>query len=157
VVSADARIIYPPPDLVAPPEGQDLVADYGSLGLTLGRHPLALLRDQLAALRLKSAKQLSELSHGSWVRVAGIVTCRQRPGTASGVIFVTLEDETGNINVIVWNHVLEKQRRELLGATLLGVGGQIQREGDVIHLVAARLFDYSALLGNLETASRDFH
>ena len=84
-------------------------------------------------------------------------TCRQRPGTASGVIFVTLEDETGNINVIIWNNVLEKQRRELLGSTLLGVGGQIQREGEVIHLVAARLFDYSALLGNLETASRDFH
>jgi error-prone DNA polymerase len=153
----EARIIETVPDLPAPTEGQDLVADYGSLGLTLGRHPLALLRGQLAAMRLKSAKQISELSHGSWVRAAGIVTCRQRPGTASGVIFVTLEDETGNVNVIVWKNVLEKQRRELLGSTLLGVAGQIQREGEVIHLVAALLFDYSALLGNLETASRDFH
>jgi error-prone DNA polymerase len=122
-----ARIIETVPDPPAPTEGHDLVADYASLGLTLGRHPLALLRDQLAVLRLKSAKQISELSHGSGVRAAGIVTCRQRPGTASGVIFVTLEDETGNINVIIWNNVLEKQRRELLGSTLLGVGGQIQR------------------------------
>jgi error-prone DNA polymerase len=73
------------------------------------------------------------------------------------VIFVTLEDETGNINVIVWNNVLEKQRRELLGSRLLGVGGQIQREGEVIHLVASRLFDYTELLGSLMTASRDFH
>jgi len=153
----DAPIIETVPDIPAPTEGQDLIADYGSLGLTLGRHPLALLRDQLAAMRLKSAKQIARLSHGSHVRTAGIVTCRQRPGTASGVIFVTLEDETGNINVIVWNNVLKKERRELLGSRLLGVGGQIQREGEVIHLVAARLFDYSALLGNLETASRDFH
>ena len=153
----DARIIEAAPDLFPPTEGQDLVADYGSLGLTLGRHPLALLRDQLADMRLKSARQISELPHGSHVRAAGIVTCRQRPGTASGVIFVTLEDETGNVNVIVWNNVLQKQRRELLGSTLLGVAGQIQREGEVIHLVAARLFDYSALLGQLQTASRDFH
>ena len=153
----DARIIEAAPDLFPPTEGQDLVADYGSLGLTLGRHPLALLRDQLAGMRLQSARQISELAHGSHVRAAGIVTCRQRPGTASGVIFVTLEDETGNVNVIVWNNVLQKQRRELLGSTLLGVAGQIQREGEVIHLVAARLFDYSALLGQLQTASRDFH
>lgn len=153
----DAPIIEAAPDLFPPTEGQDLVADYGRLGLTLGRHPLALLRDQLAGMRLKSARQISELPHGSHVRAAGIVTCRQRPGTASGVIFVTLEDETGNVNVIVWNNVLQKQRRELLASTLLGVGGQIQREGEVIHLVAARLFDYSALLGQLQTASRDFH
>ena len=108
-------------------------------------------------MRLQSAKKIAELPNGSRVRAAGIVTCRQRPGTASGVIFVTLEDETGNVNVIVWNNVLQKQRRELLGSTLLGVGGQIQREGEVIHLVAARLFDYSALLGSLTTTSRDFH
>jgi hypothetical protein len=74
-------------------------------------------------MRLKSAKRLSELLHGSWLRAAGIVTCRERPSTASGVIFVTLEDETGNVNVIVWNNVLEKQRRELLQSRLLGVGG----------------------------------
>ena len=153
----DAPIIETVPDIPAPTEGQDVVADYGSLGLTLGRHPLALLRSQLAAMRLKSAKQIGQLSHGSHVRTAGIVTCRQRPGTASGVIFVTLEDETGNINVIVWNNVLEKQRRELLGSRLLGVGGQIQREGEVIHLVASRLFDYTDLLGSLTTTSRDFH
>jgi error-prone DNA polymerase len=153
----DAPIIETAPVLRAPTEGQDLVADYGSLGLTLGRHPLALLRGQLATMRLKSAKQISELPNGSHIRTAGIVTCRQRPGTASGVIFVTLEDETGNVNVIVWNNVLEKQRRELLQSRLLGVAGQIQREGEVIHLVAAHLFDYTALLGSLTTTSRDFH
>ena len=150
-------IIEAAPDLPAPTEGQDLVADYGSLGLTLGRHPLALLRKQLATMRLKSAKPISELPNGALIRTAGIVTCRQRPGTASGVIFVTLEDETGNVNVIVWNNVLEKQRRELLQSRLLGVAGQIQPEGEVIHLVAAHLFDYTALLGSLTTASRDFH
>lgn len=154
---SEAPIRETAPHLVAPTEGQDLVADYGSLGLTLGRHPLALLRGQLVTMRLKSAKQISELPNGSHIRTAGIVTCRQRPGTASGVIFVTLEDETGNINVIVWNNVLEKQRRELLQSRLLGVAGQIQREGDVIHLVAAHLFDYTELLGSLATASRDFH
>ena len=153
----DAPIIETVPDIPAPTEGQDLVADYGTLGLTLGRHPLALLREQLAAMRIKSARQIDQLSHGSYVRTAGIVTCRQRPGTASGVIFVTLEDETGNINVIVWNNVLEKQRRELLGSRLLGVGGQIQREGKVIHLVASRLFNYTRLLGSLMTTNRDFH
>ena len=144
----EARIIEAAPELLAPTEGQDLVADYGSLGLTLGRHPLALLRDRLAGMRLKSARDIAELPNGSRVRDAGIVTCRQRPGTASGVIFVTLEVETGNVNVIVWNNVLQKQRPELLGSTLLGVEGPIQREGDVIHLIAARLVDYSALRGS---------
>ena len=81
---------------------------------------------------------------------------RQRPGTASGVIFVTLEDETGNINVIIWTDVLQKQRRELLGSTLLGAEGLTQREGDVVHLIARRLFDHSPLLGRLEMASRNF-
>jgi error-prone DNA polymerase len=89
--------------------------------------------------------------------VAGLVTCRQRPDTASGVVFVTLEDETGTINVVVWNRLVERQRRELLGARLLGVQGSIERDGEVVHLVARRLVDYSALLGGLETASRDFH
>lgn len=100
---------------------------------------------------------MQQLPHGSPARVAGLVTCRQRPDTASGVVFVTLEDETGNVNVVVWNRLVERQRRELLGARLLGVQGTIERDGDVVHLVARRLVDHSALLGPLETSSRDFH
>ncbi|MBV9362047.1 MAG: error-prone DNA polymerase [Betaproteobacteria bacterium] len=145
------------PALAAPTEGADIVADYASLGLTLGRHPLALLRGKLKAMGLGDASELHELPHGSPAHVAGLVTCRQRPDTASGVVFVTLEDETGNMNIVVWNRLVERQRRELLGARLLGVHGTIERDGDVVHLVARRLVDHSALLGPLETASRDFH
>ncbi len=145
------------PGLEPPREGEDIIADYASLGLTLGRHPLALLRSRLNKLRLLTAGELRLRSHGSSARVAGLVTCRQRPDTASGVIFVTLEDETGCINVVVWNRLIERQRSELLGARLLGVQGVIERDGEVVHLVARRLFDHSALLGPLAAASRDFH
>ena len=145
------------PALRAPTEGQDIVADYASLGLTLGRHPLALLRERLRELRLIDSKSMHALPHGASAQVAGLVTCRQRPDTASGVIFVTLEDEHGTVNVVVWANLVERQRRELLGARLLGVYGTIERDGEVVHLVAKRLLDHSALLGPLETASRDFH
>ena len=87
----------------------------------------------------------------------GLVTMRQRPGTATGVVFVTLEDESGSTNLIVWNSVVEAQRRELLGARLLGVDGEVQREGPIVHVIARRLLDYTPLLGRLPTASRDFH
>ena len=144
----------------APREGEDIAADYRSLGLTLGRHPLALLRATLAAKRYLSAGALRSRSNNALVRCAGIVTCRQRPGTASGVIFVTLEDETGCANVVVFNDLASRQRRLLLGSRLLGVAGQLQREGEgehaVVHLIAKRLFDHSELLGGLVTASRDF-
>ncbi|HEV8519971.1 MAG TPA: error-prone DNA polymerase [Burkholderiales bacterium] len=145
------------PQLAAPTEGENLVADYASLGLTLGRHPLALLRPRLARLRLIQASELSRFAHGRLARAAGIVVGRQRPDTASGVIFVTLEDETGSVNVIVWRDLADSQRRELLGSRLMGVYGVIEREGEVVHLIARRLVDYSALLGKLETSSRDFH
>ena len=94
---------------------------------------------------------------GQLMRAAGIVTCRQRPGTASGIVFVTLEDETGLANIVVHSRLVERQRRELLGARLLGVLGQVQREGQVVHLVAKRLVDLSSLLGRLPTSSRNFH
>jgi error-prone DNA polymerase len=97
------------------------------------------------------------LPHGTPARVAGLVTCRQRPDTASGVVFVTLEDETGCMNIVVWRNLVESQRRELLGARLMGVQGVVERDGDVVHVVARRLSDYSALLGPLAAASRDFH
>jgi error-prone DNA polymerase len=145
------------PALEAPPEGEEIVADYASLGLTLGRHPLALLRKRLDKMRLLKAEELKSRPHGAPARVAGLVTCRQRPDTASGVIFVTLEDETGCMNIVVWRDLLERQRRELLGARLMGVAGVVERDGEVVHLVAQRLSDYSALLGPLATGSRDFH
>jgi error-prone DNA polymerase len=145
-----------PADLVPPGEGEDIVADYASLGLTLRRHPLALLRGRLTRLKLLTAERLRALPHGRVARAAGLVTCRQRPDTSSGVIFVTLEDETGCVNVIVWRDLVERQRRELLGAHLLGVEGVIERDGEVVHLVARRLFDHDFLLGRLAVSSRNF-
>jgi error-prone DNA polymerase len=144
------------PALEAPSEGESIVADYSSLGLTLGRHPLALLRAKLQRQRMSTALQLRTLPHGRIARVTGLVTGRQRPGTASGVTFVTLEDETGMINVIVWRDLAERQRKELLRSNLLTVVGTLEREGDVVHLIATRLHDQTALLGNLMTRSRDF-
>jgi error-prone DNA polymerase len=145
------------PQLAAPREGEDIVADYTSLGLTLGRHPLALIRNHLKSRRVLSSDEIQKLPHGSTARTAGLVTCRQRPDTASGVIFVTLEDEAGNVNVVVWRRLSERQKTELLGARLLAVHGVIERDGDVVHLVARRLLDYSVLLGPLTAPSRDFH
>ncbi len=146
-----------PPSLKEPTEGEQIVADYETLGLTLRRHPLALLRDQLAKRRIRSAAEVAQARNGQLIRAAGIVTCRQRPATASGVIFVTLEDETGYVNLIVWNDLAERQRRELLASRLLAVMGEVQREGRVVHILARRLEDLSPLLGRLATTSHDFH
>jgi error-prone DNA polymerase len=145
------------PDIAPAPEGQAIVADYASMGLTLRRHPLSLLRPRLAAMRLSTAAELRTMPNGRLARTTGIVTVRQRPGTAKGVVFVTIEDETGTTNIIVWKDVSVKQRRELLGSMLLTVYGVWQREGEVTHLVAKRLVDHSSLLGELNVASRDFH
>ncbi|MFM0385742.1 error-prone DNA polymerase [Paraburkholderia dipogonis] len=144
------------PDLGAPSEASNIVADYRSVGLTLGRHPLELLRSQLLANRLMPASTLRGYRDGRLARGCGLVTVRQRPGTAKGVMFVTLEDETGNVNVIVWPSLLEKQRKEALGASLLAVYGVWQCQGEVRHLVAQRLVDMSHLLGGLVSTSRDF-
>jgi len=149
---AETPAVFPPPT-----EGENLVSDYASTGLTQGRHPLALLRAHLARLRFATADELKLLPGGTPARAAGIVTGRQRPSTASGTVFVTLEDETGYVNVIVWRDLTERQRRELLGARLMGVEGVLEREGEVMHLIAKRLTDHSALLGKLATPSRDFH
>ena len=144
------------PVLAAPTEGEGIVSDYRSQGLTLGRHPLALLRAQLLEERFLPAATLASYTHGQLARACGIVTVRQRPGTAKGVIFMTLEDETGTVNVIVWPDLVASQRREVLSAPLLGVYGVWQREGIVRNLVAKRLVDMSHLLGRLRTSSRDF-
>jgi error-prone DNA polymerase len=144
------------PLLVPPTEGQNIAADYRSAGLTLGRHPLALLREELAAEGLVTAAALAELPHGRVVRVAGIVTARQRPQSAGGVMFVTLEDETGHVNLIVWERVWSRARRAANNSRLLEVRGQLQKEGGVTHVVANRLVDRSRLLGSVVTRSRDF-
>ena len=145
------------PLLRAPREGHDIVADYASLGLTLRRHPLALLRDRLEKRGLIDTQALWELPNGRWVKTAGLVITRQRPGSASGVTFVTLEDEVGFVNVIVWKRVADEQRAPLLESRLLEVRGQLQRDGDVLHVIARRLVNLSALLGGLVVESRNFH
>jgi len=147
--------------LPAANEGEEVVFDYASLGLTLRSHPLALLRGELVQKKLLTAAQLAHLPHGRLVRACGLVTMRQRPQTAKGVIFITLEDETGSINVIVWKAVRERFRQEVYRSRLLMVYGEWQRDeesgGNVRHVIAKRLVDMTHLLGDLATTSRDFH
>ncbi|HVE50308.1 MAG TPA: error-prone DNA polymerase [Casimicrobiaceae bacterium] len=145
------------PDLAIPSEGDDIIADYRRLGLTLGRHPVALIRDELTKQRMLTSQAVRNTPHGRMVRIAGLVIGRQRPDTASGVIFVTLEDETGVMNIIVWRDLSDRQRRELLGSRLMGVYGTLEREGEVVHVLAGKLVDLSPLLGELNAKSRDFH
>jgi len=144
------------PLLRKPTEGQDIVADYQSLGLTLGRHPMRLLRHRLNRYRYLQAERMPDLMTGTAVNVAGIVITKQRPGTASGVTFVTLEDETGHINLVVWKQVAEQYRAALLNAKLMGIKGELQIEGQVIHVIARQLIDHTEMLGNLVVTSRDF-
>jgi error-prone DNA polymerase len=153
----EPRIAEGIPLLRAPAEGQDVVADYASTGLTLRRHPVALLRARLDARGFLSSAALRERAHGAMVRAAGLVVTRQRPGSASGVTFVTLEDEAGSVNLIVWRQIAERQRRALVGSRLMGVLGELQVEGEVRHVVVRRISDLSHWLGDLVAPSRDFH
>jgi error-prone DNA polymerase len=155
-VFPEIEVVEGIPLLPAPTEGQNVAADYRSLSLTLGRHPLALLRERLRERDLMTARELKALPHGTPVRTAGLVITRQRPSSASGVIFVTIEDETGHSNLIVWPAVAEAQRRHFLDARLLEVHGELQRQGEVMHVIAAHLGDLSRWLGTLTTRSRDF-
>ncbi|MGZ5182127.1 MAG: error-prone DNA polymerase [Ramlibacter sp.] len=151
--------------LALPPahEGEEIVFDYASMGLSLRRHPLALLRPRLARRRFLNAEQLSRLGNGRRASACGMVTVRQQPQTANGTIFVTIEDETGPVNVIVWARVKQEQREPLLHARLLAVHGTWQRDeaidGSVCHLIAERLEDLTPWLGRLgrDNRSRDFH
>ncbi|MGW7771535.1 error-prone DNA polymerase [Pseudomonas machongensis] len=143
--------------LPAPSIAEDLFADYATLGTTLGPHPLTLLRSRLRALGCRSSRELDGLAHGDSIAVAGIVVGRQRPQTASGVTFVTLEDEFGMLNVVVWRDLAERQRRALVGSQLLKVSGRLEQEKGVRHLIARRLEDVSGLLRGLDVRSRDFH
>jgi error-prone DNA polymerase len=160
-LAAEPPLFEAAPQLIVPTEGQDIVADYRSTSLSLRRHPVALLRPRLQSLRLSSARDVSAARHRQLIRTCGIVTCRQRPATASGVTFVTLEDETGWVNIVVWRAVAERFRQELLGATLLTVYGHLERldtsGSAVLHVIAGRLVDHSRLLGGLVVESHDFH
>ncbi len=138
--------------------GDAVLADYRALGLSLKGHPMALLRPALAPFKVQRAALLNaDYRPGQLARASGLVTHRQQPGTANGVVFVTLEDETGTVNVIVWPAVAAAQRKPLLAASLLTVYGVWQREGEVRHLVAKTLVDHTPMLQGLVTRSRDFH
>ncbi|HYN23468.1 MAG TPA: error-prone DNA polymerase, partial [Pyrinomonadaceae bacterium] len=143
--------------LQAPTAGQDIVADYVSLGFTLGDHPLALLRSRLTQMRIKPAAELKNYPHGRIARACGIVTHRQRPQTAKGTVFVTIEDETGPVNVIVWKRLFEREIKIVTASKLLAVQGVWQSVDGVMHLLAHKVSDQSTLLGRLATSSRDFH
>jgi error-prone DNA polymerase len=157
----EAAVNELPLQLPGAPEGEEVRFDYAAVGLTLRAHPTSLLRNQLSEMKLLTAAQLRLLPHGRLVRACGLVTMRQSPGTAKGVTFVTLEDETGTVNVIVWKALKERQRSELLHARLMAVHGTWQRDessgGQVCHVVAGFLRDLTPLLGELATTSRDFH
>jgi len=153
----DASSTEPQLNLPVPTEGENTVADYMSLGLTLQRHPLSLLRDRLKQQRIIDSKSWAAVPNGRMVRIAGIVKVRQRPGTAKGVVFLTIEDEAGPVNVIVWDKVVTAFRQQVLNAQMVSVYGKTQREQGVEHLVAKKIEDLSWMLGELSTRSRNFH
>ncbi|WP_278400189.1 error-prone DNA polymerase [Stutzerimonas kunmingensis] len=142
--------------LPLPSVSEDLFNDYATLGTTLGPHPLTMLRNELKARRCQSSRELATIEHGRLVSVAGLVIGRQRPQTASGVIFVTLEDEFGMVNVVVWRDLAERQRRPLIQSQLLRVDGHLESASGVRHLIAGRLSDLTPLLTGLDVRSRDF-
>lgn len=143
--------------LPSPTVAENLFADYAAVGTTLGPHPLSLLREELSRRRCRSSRDLLRAESSRPISVAGLVTGRQRPGTANGVTFVTLEDEFGMMNVIVWQDLGERQRKELVGSQLLRVDGRFESEKGVRHIIAGRLQDISDLLSGLDVRSRDFH
>jgi error-prone DNA polymerase len=147
----EAAVELPPLTL-----GREVVEDYRSVGLSLRRHPVAFLRDDLARQRIVSCADLAGVRDGQRVDVAGIVLVRQRPGSAKGVLFMTIEDETGIGNLIVWPNLFEQQRRLILSAGMITCRGRLQREGLVVHIVAERLTDLSALLGSVGARGDDF-
>ena len=144
-------------DIAAPTVVEDMIADYKTTGLTLNQHPMAIMRENHWIETCKRANQLRQMRQGQFVKVAGVVTCRQRPGTAAGVLFITLEDETGNMNIIVWKTTLEKFKKEILTSRLLLIKGVIERERKVVHVIAGHIQDISDKLPAFRRHSRDFH
>ena len=130
-------------------EGAEVVEDYRASGLSLRAHPLAFLRDELRARKMISCEELQSVKDGRWINLAGVVLVRQKPGSAKGVMFITLEDETNVANLVVWTKIFEANRRTILGASMMGVRGQVQREGEVIHVIAQRLEDLSPMLASV--------
>jgi error-prone DNA polymerase len=154
--AATAREEEPVPELDEPAVAlrsmtaeSEVVEDYGHVGLTLRQHPIAFLRADLMARRIVTCTEAMQARDGRWLEAAGLLLVRQRPGSAKGVMFVTLEDETGIANLMVWPQVFEKFRRVVMGASMIGVRGGIQREGEVVHLVAHRLIDLPAELASV--------
>lgn len=130
-------------------EGKEVVEDYGHVGLTLRRHPVSFLRNDLSRRRMITCDKAIAARDRSWVETAGIVLVRQRPGSAKGVVFVTIEDETAIANLVIWKQMLDKYRHVVLGAAMIGVRGRVQQEGDVVHIVAHHLTDLSPLLASV--------
>ena len=152
-----ARDLEPAVILPALTLGEQVVDDYGSFSMSLRSHPLALLRPALSLKGVSSTAVLKDSRNGDLFTLAGLVLVRQRPGTASGVVFVTIEDENGIANLVVWPKVFEAHRRIVMGSRLLGVRGRIQREDIVIHLVAEQLWDWSADLDRIAEVDETFH
>ncbi|MAT95014.1 MAG: error-prone DNA polymerase [Halioglobus sp.] len=143
--------------LPAPGVAEEVLSDYRALGLTLRAHPMSLLRDAPPFDRCKRQADLAAIGNRRFVRIAGLVTCRQRPGSASGVLFLTLEDETGNSNVVVWKRTQERFRRALMSAQLLLVNGVVEQKDGVIHVIAGALYDHTEALRELRVKARNFH
>lgn len=141
----------------APTIEENMLADYKTTGLTLKQHPIAILREKGWLHNCKKANDLKDMRQGQFIKVSGIVTCRQRPATASGVLFLTLEDETGNMNIIIWKKTLEVFRQPILNSRLLIIKGKIEREKSVIHIIAGHILDISQKLPDFDKNSRDFH
>jgi error-prone DNA polymerase len=139
------------------PRGQEVLSDYATVGLSLKAHPIALVRDVLDRQRIVSSQAIRHMPHGSRVSVCGLVLIRQRPGTASGVVFITLEDETGIVNLIVRPHLFDRYRQAARYAAIMQCDGWVERQGDVIHVSARRLIDRSDLIQGVAFSSRDFH
>jgi len=141
--------IEPAVELKPMKEGSEVVEDYGHVGLSLRRHPLFFIRDELTARRIVTCGRVGEVKDGTWLEAAGIVLVRQMPGSAKGVMFITIEDETGVANLVIWPDLFERQRREILGSSMMSVKGRVQREGEVVHLIASCVTDCSTLLASV--------
>lgn len=142
------------------PLPQQVLIDYSTTGLSLKQHPVSFVRHELEKRKIITARMLKDpdrFQHGRWVKVAGMVLVRQRPGTASGVVFITMEDETGTVNLILWANTYDRYRLAARHARLLQADGYVQREGQVIHVLVKRLFDLSDLMEGYMVRSRDFH
>ncbi len=144
-----------PVDLPKMSLGEHVVQDYATMAISLKAHPVSFVREELSRLRASTAEQLTTARDGDIVKVAGLILVRQRPGTASGICFITLEDETGTANLVVFQKLFDQYRKEIIQSRLLMVEGQLQKEGEVIHVIVRRCFNVTQLLGKLQTSDLD--